>query len=349
MDEPRHVFLSVGKTSTPEQEAFVAGIERHLIANGLVPRTVGRTAFSSEQPLKLVAELMRECRGAVIVAFERTLIERGRDRRGSAEESSLEDVKLPTVWNQIEAAMAYVHGHPLLVLAENGIKSEGLIEGRYDWFVQWCKVDPSSLASTEFSGVFGDWRRRVEARAAVRKAQADEVPAARSPPSRDGSSEELERRGIGSLLGSLNVRQLWAVVSTLVLVGTGIASAAFTMGQRWSSLSQRDAPPPANRAPTHVPSQPVAETPPRPVVERREPGPEGPPSRSTAAQPAVAALVDAAECRRRCDELCRRHRGAGPAEVGHFCSDDGDGRRACLKGDPGADRPRCNDPAFLGQ
>jgi hypothetical protein len=55
------------------------------------------------------------------------------------------------------------------------------------------------------------------------------------------------------------------------------------------------------------------------------------------------------ECRRRCGELCKRHQGEAAAVVGHFCSDSGDGRKACLNGDPGVDYPRCNDAAFLNQ
>ena len=48
----------------------------------------------------------------------------------------LENEGLPTVWNQIEAAMAYTLGRPLLVIVEDGLVSEGLLEGKYDWIVQ---------------------------------------------------------------------------------------------------------------------------------------------------------------------------------------------------------------------
>src|SRR5712692_10114879 len=102
------VFLSVGRTTTPQQETFVREIEALFVKNGLAPRTVGRTSFSSEQPLRHVSNLMDQCSGTVIVAFERTFIGNGLDRRGSANPQPLADVKLPTVWNQIEAAMGYV-------------------------------------------------------------------------------------------------------------------------------------------------------------------------------------------------------------------------------------------------
>ena len=49
------IFLSVGKTSNERQEKFVLDIEGYLRANDLTPQTVGRTYFTSQQPLKAVS------------------------------------------------------------------------------------------------------------------------------------------------------------------------------------------------------------------------------------------------------------------------------------------------------
>ena len=46
-------------------------------------------------------------------------------RRGG--EDLLSSIRLPTVWNQIEAAMAHMHEIPLLVIAERGLREEGLL------------------------------------------------------------------------------------------------------------------------------------------------------------------------------------------------------------------------------
>jgi hypothetical protein len=218
----KDIFLSVGKTSTPQQEAFVTAIERHLQANGLSPKTVGRSAFSSNQPLKLVAELIEGCSGTVIIAFERTYIESGIERRGGAAEKPLSKTPLPTVWNQIEAGMAYVHGHPLLVLVEDGLKSEGLLEKGYDWYVQWCKLDGSVLGTTEFAGVFADWKRRVDSR-------SQEAPA---PGTKDKlAAPSPEKLTLGEILKSLTVAQLWASLSALGVLLATVATVAFKMGQ----------------------------------------------------------------------------------------------------------------------
>ena len=157
-----NIFISVGRTVTPEQEAFVQAIEETLKANGLVPRAVGRSDFSSQHPLKFIQQLMRECSGTVIIAFERVKVIDGTDRRGSPQEQRIANQILPTVWNQIEAAMAYVLGHPLLVVVEDGSRSEGLLEAGYDWYVQRVPLAPESVRTREFTGVFNDWKKRVE-------------------------------------------------------------------------------------------------------------------------------------------------------------------------------------------
>jgi hypothetical protein len=97
---PTNVFLSVGRTFTPEQERFVSEFEQYLRANGLTPQTVGRTYIKNQQPLRSVAECMRDCSGAAVLAFERTHVASGVEKRGSAQAVVLAEVNLPTVWNR---------------------------------------------------------------------------------------------------------------------------------------------------------------------------------------------------------------------------------------------------------
>lgn len=156
-----NVFLSVGRTSTPKQETFVAAIAGLLDAHGLKARTVGRTDFAHQKPLKLIAEVMQECSGTVVVAFERLHITRGLELRGSSEPVDLSQVNLPTVWNQIEAAMAYTLGHPLLAIVESSLRSEGLLEEGYDWYSKWVNLDPDGLSNRGFLETFAAWKESV--------------------------------------------------------------------------------------------------------------------------------------------------------------------------------------------
>lgn len=161
METPK-VFLSVGRTSNADQEAFVQAIERYLQTNGMMPQTVGRTYFSSQQPLVAVTELMKECVGTIILAYERMYTPEATEKRGSEQEKKWTEVVLPTVWNQIEATVAYTLGHPLLVVVGHGVKSEGLLEKGYDWYVKWADINANIIADPEFVGMFADWKKRTE-------------------------------------------------------------------------------------------------------------------------------------------------------------------------------------------
>lgn len=155
------IFLSLGTTENKLHQELAKTIESHLEINDLTPQTVGRTYFSSKQPLIAIKELMHECAGSVILAYERTHLIDAIEKRGSSKETRLQKLNLPTVWNQIEAAMAYTLGHPLLVLVEDGLKYEGLLEPNYDWYVLYIDPEDNLLTSKEFQMVFSDWKRRV--------------------------------------------------------------------------------------------------------------------------------------------------------------------------------------------
>lgn len=156
-----HVFVSVGATATEQQEAFVRGVEDRLRSDGLIPHTVGRNTFSSDAPLKTVTDLMDKCSGTAVIALERSYFASGVEKRGGSKESTLTEVKLPTPWNQIEAAMSYARGLPLMVIVEAGLKSEGLLEPGYDWYVQWVKPEASALNSNQFNGVLASWKQKM--------------------------------------------------------------------------------------------------------------------------------------------------------------------------------------------
>lgn len=203
------VFVSVGATATEQQETFVRAIEDRLRSEGLVPHTVGRNTFQSDAPLKTVTELLDKCSGTVVVALERTYVASGVDKRGGPKEAPLADVRLPTPWNQIEAAMAYSRAHPLLVIVESGLKSEGLLERGYDWYVQWVMPDPAALNTPEFNGVLANWKEKM-AQPARKRAQAKAV------------SEFT----MAELVGGLKPAQLWALLTAVVAVVGG----AFALG-----------------------------------------------------------------------------------------------------------------------
>ena len=204
-----NVFVSVGGTATEQQEAFVRAVEDRLRSEGLVPHTVGRNTFSADAPLKTVTELIDKCTGAVVIALERSYFASGTEKHGGPKEIALSEVRLPTPWNQIEAAMAYARGLPLMVVVESGLKSEGLLERGNDWYVQWMKAEPAALNSNEFNGVLASWKQKM--------IQTPKI-ASLSKPASDLTVVEL--------IGSLKPSQLWSVLVALAALVAG----AFALG-----------------------------------------------------------------------------------------------------------------------
>jgi len=210
----KKIFVSVGKTSTPEQEQFLCAIEDRLRAEGLSPHTVGRNTFSAKAPLKSVMELISECSGAVVLALERTHFPNGTERRGSPSATELEDVRLPTPWNQIEAALAYCKERPLLVIVEEGLRDEGLLEKGNDWYVQRLRPTHAALSTVEFNGILASWK--------------EEVMACDNSHSRTGSPADPSQMTLLQLVGSLKPAQLWSFLGALALLIGG----AFSLGAK---------------------------------------------------------------------------------------------------------------------
>lgn len=207
-----NVFVSVGGTATEQQESFVRAVEGRLQSEGLIPHAVGRNTFSADAPLKTVIELMDECSGTVVIALERMYFPAGTEKRGGPKEVPLTEIKLPTPWNQIEAAMAHSRGHPLLVIVESGIKSEGLLERGYDWYVQWVKPEAAALNTSEFNGVLASWKQKM--------VQLPKKPA---------PDKAVADFTVAELLGSLKPSQLWSLFGALAALVAG----AFALGARF--------------------------------------------------------------------------------------------------------------------
>lgn len=158
---PVRVFLSVGGGRSEQQEAFVSAIKKFCSTRSIEAKTVDEYTSTNRQPLKDVEYRMNRCYGAIVLAFERAHVESGVWRRGAPQQRPMKDVRFSPVWNQIEAAMAYTRGLPLLVIAEKGLESEGLLESKYDWRVKWVSIDQSVVQDPEFRGMFEDWRQQV--------------------------------------------------------------------------------------------------------------------------------------------------------------------------------------------
>jgi hypothetical protein len=219
------VFISVGTTEQPEQKEFIESVEQFLQNHGLNPRRIGKSDFPSGNTLAHIKQMMNECSGTVIIALERIYIENGMERRNSTQGKILSDVKTSTVWNHIEASMAYMLGQPLFVLVESGLKQDGLLEPLYGWYIQSVDIDSSTLHSREFDGRFDDWQKRVKE---FHDKKGMEELISHEP-------IDPEKLTIGQIFGSLKPAQLWALGGALIAALTALAVSAYKLGSLSSS------------------------------------------------------------------------------------------------------------------
>jgi hypothetical protein len=126
------VFLSYPKPCMARQAEFIDKLCSYLDSRGFAPRTLGVTEYDMDAPLKAIRRLMLESNGLITIAFRRTFVETGeRNYRTDIDKmssSSIDKRWLTSPWAQIEPAMAYQLGLPILILRETDVLEEGLLE-----------------------------------------------------------------------------------------------------------------------------------------------------------------------------------------------------------------------------
>lgn len=156
------IFISVGRISAREEEVFLHAVESVVKSNGFSPRTIGRADLAGENPFGKILNVMEECSGIIVIASERLVFEHGIEFPKSLDKSALPEVFLPTVWTQIEAAMAYALHVPMLVIAESSLRPDGFLEREYNWqILRWDNLVPERLNSADFLSAFEKWKHEV--------------------------------------------------------------------------------------------------------------------------------------------------------------------------------------------
>lgn len=207
------VFISKGSVATEEQRDFIDGVLDTLKTVGLSPRVMNENEWSHEQPLQAIKKVIKECNGAVIIAFSRTIFKEGIELRDGGNRE-LKEIALPTPWNHIEAAMAYSFDLPLLVVAENGLKPEGLIEQNYDWSVYWTDLNSQTVKSDKFKGFLLSWKKSVE----------------NFDTNKKKGVIEPGKLKVGELIKSLTLAQFWKIGAAIIAFLSTIIFIAFKAG-----------------------------------------------------------------------------------------------------------------------
>ncbi|MGG7447257.1 hypothetical protein ACQ3G7_14410 [Kosakonia oryzendophytica] len=118
--------------------------------------TIGISQPCLQTPFDDIVELMTRCECVIIFALPQIYI-----KSGSIKENTVDDVVLPTEWNQIETAIALSLKKPTLVLLHKDVSARGLLErGAANVFIH--TVDISN----------DDWPRSIKPVLEILKARA---------------------------------------------------------------------------------------------------------------------------------------------------------------------------------
>lgn len=123
----KKIFLSRPNTYDPVYNSTVKALTNFLKKRGLTPITIGSTVFPNEIPISAIKKEMQSCSGIIILGLPQLLIENGIQKKNTKVEQVIINKESPSVWNQIEGAMAYMLDLPIMIIAQEGI-NDGLFE-----------------------------------------------------------------------------------------------------------------------------------------------------------------------------------------------------------------------------
>jgi hypothetical protein len=154
------IFISRPTIIGEEYEKPYKAFEKYLKTKKIMPRRLGGDDYSLKTPLKAVINLMKQCKGAIILGYP--YHEVTYSLKKGKEKIKEHSILLPTPWNQIEGSLAYKQNIPVLVNAQNGVEGGLFDYGVTGEFVY--KTDLSSnkwFLSDEFLGIFQAWKKQI--------------------------------------------------------------------------------------------------------------------------------------------------------------------------------------------
>jgi hypothetical protein len=129
------IFISSPTTLNKKQNELRKFIVALLDDLNMEARTLGRSDYPKDYPLKEVAIIAKRCSGGIILGFEQIRISTGKIKIGMASEKEIEtEMSLPTPWNQIEAGILFGLKLPLLIFKENGVTGGVFDNGNFRRF-----------------------------------------------------------------------------------------------------------------------------------------------------------------------------------------------------------------------
>ncbi len=159
------IFLSYPRPYNGKQENFIKQVSEYLVVRGFEPRTLGVTDYDTTAPLNTIRRILNESNGLITFAFRRTIIDNGRIRPHTKHEEKISNQWLTSPFCQIEPAMAYQMGLPILILRELGVIADGILEkGVVGSYMPEFNLNDSNnkyLESEEWNQIINQWESQV--------------------------------------------------------------------------------------------------------------------------------------------------------------------------------------------
>lgn len=159
-----NVFISKPTAQTISQSMFTSKLEKILEDRDIKIRSVGTSDFPNEAPLLAVLKIMDECHGALILGLKQIHINQGTLKPSTKFERKVENMDLPTPWNQIEGAISFCLKIPTLIIREQGIEGGIFDVGSSDRFIHQINIDDDLneyFSSQKFLQPFNQWIKEL--------------------------------------------------------------------------------------------------------------------------------------------------------------------------------------------
>ena len=161
------IFLSFPKPHLRVQIQFAEELTEYLRGRGLEPRTLGVGNYDMDVPLAGIRRLMKEACGFIGLALRRSfapqIMIKHKADVDKASSSSQHDQWLTSPFVQIETAMAFQLGLPILIARERGVYADGVLErGLIGLYLPEIDLEVSGpFATPEWSSILNQWEGRV--------------------------------------------------------------------------------------------------------------------------------------------------------------------------------------------
>jgi hypothetical protein len=158
------VFVSCPSNLNDDQQKSQDLINSELEILQFEPRSLGRTDYPTDFPLREVLSIAKHCSGGIILGFSQFETNSGIWKKGikDKEETQSGLLQFPTPWNQLEAGILFGLQIPVLIFRESFIKG-GIFDPEVtDVFIHKMPIQPLDKHDEEaLRQVFLKWSARV--------------------------------------------------------------------------------------------------------------------------------------------------------------------------------------------